>query len=433
MMFPAPKIVVVDDNKEDVDAIVRGLADLGTTALGVHYSPNLVKPPILRGLRILFLDLHLLGAGDSGQQLKATVGILEDLLAPDCGPYVVILWSSHVSELATLFLEEARRRLPPELLPLQIFSLDKTEFITTREGGRRVDEPKRLTSTIQEKIKATPQLVALLSWEEEVARAAADTVDEIFHMARRRNGSEPAAGLNHLLGDLAAAAVGRKNAGDDVFRGVNDVLAPVLLDRLLHRNVGEETAQLWKSAVTVRERNELPEDDAALLNRFLHVEDGKLRGQVRLGERGSVIALAADRLTILWGLGSEDLIKEFCLASSKPTWMEWCMVQVQPPCDQAQQNPGLLPCVLGLYVRDLNTSRRSEIKKRKHLWLSPPLKVDNEVSFLITNHRFVAGLPRNSELLQGSVLLRLRDQLLAELTHELHSYNGRPGVIRFPE
>lgn len=432
MMFPFPKIVVVDDDKDDVDAIIRGLADLGTTALGVHYSPELISPPILRGLRILFLDLHLLGAGDSEQQIKATVGILEGLLAPDCGPYVVILWSSHVSELATLFLKETRRRLPPALLPLQILSLDKTEFITTREGRRRMEDPGRLTSTIQEKIKATPQLVALLSWEEEVARAAADTVGEIFQMARRRNEAEPAAGLNRLLGDLAASAAGRQNAREDVFRGVNEILAQVVLDKLLHRNVGE-AAQRWNDAVTVGDRHELSDGDAALLNRFLHVEDGGLLGGIQPWDRGSVVGLTGDQLAGLWGFGPEVLLQEFCLATSTPSCLEWLMVQVQPPCDRAQNNAGLFPYVLGVRVAGLPPRAFDRIRQKKCLWLSPPLKSEDAVVRLIFHLRFVAGLSRGSEFLQGPVRLRLRDQLLGELTHDLHSYNSRPGVIRFPE
>lgn len=109
------------------------------------------------------------------------------------------------------------------------------------------------------------------------------------------------------------------------------------------------------------------------------------------------------------------------------------MVQVQPPCDQAQRNSGLLPYVLGMRVRGVPKNKLGDMRKKKYLWLSPPLESGSEVFQLVFHLRFVAGLSRDSEFLKRPVLLRLRDQLLAELTHELHSYGSRPGVIRFPE
>src|SRR5687767_4079078 len=112
MMLPSPKIVIVDDNADDVQAILAGLASLGTTALGLHYSPDMIELPRLPGLRILFLDLHLLGSGDHEQQVLNTLGLLTDCLAPENGPYAIVLWSSHVSGQSDLFERELKRRLP---------------------------------------------------------------------------------------------------------------------------------------------------------------------------------------------------------------------------------------------------------------------------------------------------------------------------------
>lgn len=431
MMLPSPKILVIDDNLKDVQAIVAGLAALGTTALGIHYSPDLAELPTLPGLRILFLDLHLLGSGDDEQQVLNTIGLLTTCLAPDNGPYAIVLWSSHVSGQFERFQDEVTRRLPMmDLpLPLQIVPLDKLDFI--RAGI--ISDPEALKARIQEKVESCPQLAVLLSWEDGVSRAAADAVREIFQMACRRNAENPAGEIGRLLGELAVAAVGRKNAEADIFRGVNNVLVQVVADRLQHRSAGEETARLWQKAVTLGEKSIPVEKDAARLNRFLHVEDGSLLGRAHPSERGSLVGLEKDQLVGLWGLAEDALLQEFCLASAKPASMEWTMVQVQPPCDQAQRNAGLLPYVLGMRASGISKNRLGEIRGRKHLWLSPPLISDDEVFRLIFNLRFVAGLSRDSAFLKGPIRLRLRDQLLAELTYELHSYGGRTGVIRFPE
>jgi hypothetical protein len=186
--------------------------------------------------------------------------------------------------------------------------------------------------------------------------------------------------------------------------------------------------------VAFREKPVQEEEDAALLNRFLHVEDGALVGRVQPWERGSVVSLPEDKLAGLWGLAGDALLQEFGLASKASyTSAEWIMAQVQPPCDQAQRHAGLLPYVLGLHIRGLSKSKINDVKGKNNYWLSPPLRLDAEVSRLLFHLRFVTGLFRDNDLLKGSIRLRLRDQLLGELTHELHSYGGRPGVIRFPE
>lgn len=433
MMLPAPKIVVVDDNADDVYAIVEGLAALGTTALGVHYSPDLDALPRLAGVRLLFLDLHLSGTGDSEQQIKNTIGILESFLTPDNGPYAIILWSGHILGYFESFRDQVKRRLNSHLLPLQIVPLDKNEFIEPGVGRRHLVNLDGLKTRIQEQIGCCPQLAALLAWEEGVSQAASDTVRQIFWMACRRNSDDAADGINKVLGELAAAAVGRKNAEENIFRGVNEVLVQVVADRLQHRSAGHETDELWRRAVQLGERSVPSEEDGALLNRFIHVEDGSLLDRVEPWERGSIIGLESTKLPDLWGLPSEELLKEFCLATSQPSSMEWIMVQVQPPCDQAQKNRGLLPYVLGLIGVGISKSKRGEISGRKHLWLSPPLSSGNEIIYIVLNLRFVVGLTQHSELLKKPVRMRVRDQLLAEISHELHSYSGRPGVIRFPE
>jgi hypothetical protein len=430
-MLPSPKILVVDDNREDVHAILAGLAALGTTALGLHYSPDVIELPRLPGLRILFLDLHLLGSGDDEQQLLNTLGLLTSCLAPDNGPYAIVLWSSHVSVQFERFQEEVIRRLPllDLPLPLQIVPLDKLDFI--KNGN--ISDPEGLKKSILGKIELCPQLAALLSWEDSVSRAAADAVHEIFQMACRRSSASSAEEVALVLGELAVAAVGRKNAEEEVFRGVNSVLVQVVADRLQHRTIGKETAELWQKAVVLREKSAQGEGDAATLNRFLHVEDGALLGRLQPWERGSVVGIPVDRLVDLCGFPEDVLLKEAGLVSATSyTSIEWVMAQVQPPCDHAQRHAGLLPYVLGLRICELSKGKVSDFKDRKNFWLSPPLKLDSKIFRLLFLLRFVVGLHRDNRFLNGTLHLRLRDQLLAELTHELYSYSGRPGVIRFP-
>lgn len=447
-MLPSPKIVVVDDDFDDVQAIVAGMCSLGTTAFGLHYSTELTRLPKFPCLRILFLDLHLTGSsGSMDQQIKNTIGILAEFLAEDNGPYVVILWSNHVSEGFTHFRDALNQRLPILCLPLplHILSLDKIDFIQTVDGKRRVDKPEELRKQIMGHIETCPQLAALLSWEEDVSRAADDTIRQIFQFANQLSGEEgeitPSDKVNRMLGELAVSSAGLEGARENPFRGVNEVLVQVVADRLQHRSGGEATDQRWKRAVTeFRKKSSLTALDSSLLNRFVHIEDGDLIGQLLPGDRGSVLSLSElseEEFLRLWGLKKVDLLSDFCLTNesspkSKES-IEWIMAQVQPACDYAQRNSGLLPFTLGIRVSGFSNTKINGILEKKYLWGSPPLREDSEIYRLIFHLRFVAGLhPAALASLPVTVRYRLREQLLTDLSHLLHSYGGRPGLIRFP-
>ncbi len=446
-MLPVPRIVVLDDEQADVNAILTGLFALGAAAVGLCYSPP-EKLPKFPYLRILFLDLHIMpGAGDTDQQIKTTIGIMADILAPDNGPYAVVLWSMYADECSR-FHEEVQKRLP-ELerpLPLSIVPLDKTDHLSSEP--RRVKDPDKLKREIQRHIAHCPQLAALVSWEEHVSRAAGDAISQLAHIARRdREGDEDvAADLDSFLGELAVASAGFNNVKNDVFRAANDVMVHVLADRLLHKSTEEGIRDTWNRAVTdFRKKSELEVKDAARLNRFLHVEMGDLLKTVLPWERASVLELPEEWLkeevfSRKWGFSQKELIeKEFKLTFSeseeerkknREDERRWILVQIQPSCDHAQQNRGLLPYVLGLSLAP--SKNWFEKTRGAAIWISPRFSDESgKVRCLALHLRFVTGLLRE-DVEEIEVCYRLREQLLDELAHKLHSYSGRPGIIRFP-
>lgn len=179
-MLPAPKIMVIDDNLDDVQAIVAGLNGLGTTAVGFHYTGEHSLPEC-PCLRLVFLDLHLM-AGGTEQQILQTVGIFADVAQWIHGPYAIILWSSHVHELEkfqlVLFERFRSANLP---LPMSIEALDKTKHIP-KGDLRQIQNPETFKEAILDRIQRTPLLVALLGWEEHVARAADDAIRHLVEI-----------------------------------------------------------------------------------------------------------------------------------------------------------------------------------------------------------------------------------------------------------
>jgi hypothetical protein len=377
MMLPSPRIVVIDDEEKDVQAIVEALNVLETTAVGIHYTPGR-EVPRFPCLRILFLDLHLLpGAGSTEQQIKYTVDLLAQLLTSANGPYAIVLWSGHATE-RELFEQILHERLPVLEItaPLIIVSLDKVDHLQDHE----VRDPKRLKDAVLGTIQKNPQLAAILAWEEHVAQAVNDTICQIFQMACQ-GAPEAATGLNHVLGELAFSAAGLENARRDVFRSVNEVLVPIVSDRLLHRGIAAELRQQWSEAVTVEDRDsELTEQQAARLNSLLHLESGALLVAIQPRDRGSVVNLSSftdEDFQGIWGYSRQQLLGAFRLQNQQPG--RWVMIQVQPPCDQAQQHQGLLPYILGTELTPSNTWYKDR-NRQPCFWLSPTASLFISVS-----------------------------------------------------
>ncbi len=446
-MLPSPKIVVVDDELEDVRAIVEGLNALGAAAAGVHFSGE--KLPEFPCLRLLFLDLHLVsGTGGSQQQIKSTIGLLPDLLSSDHGPYVIVLWSGHSDECDAFRAAATKHLVEGGIpVPLSIVSMNKTEFIVHQEKSRQVSDPQRLQDTILQHIRENPQMAALLGWEEHVSRSANDTIRELSRIARASEGGDLSFEINRVLGELAVASAGFGNAQRDVFRATNEVLSQFIIDRLMHRGARLDTQNVWRQAVTgLQEESALSDVDTARLNTFLHIETGDLLETVKPGDRGSVVELPQSWLegfANTWGYTQDALQEEFKLpVSENPKERDatnqdtrrWVMVQLQASCDHAQGNRSLLPYVLGL----LHVPTAGWLKKTmpEAVWISPRIELkttdgDVKTHCLVVHFRFVVGLP-GADVGKLNVCCRLREPLLNQLTHELHSYGGRPGIIRFP-
>lgn len=447
-MLPSPKIVVMDDNPFDIEAILEGLQQLGTVAVGLLYDPEVNREIKFPCLRLLFLDLYLSRESmDPQRQIKNTIEQVARLIDQENGPYAIVLWSQHAEEIDG-FRREIGTRLSAVSLPspLSVVSLSKSDHIdpSASDKNLRIRDPKRLGMEIAKQIQDNPQLAALISWEEHVSRAADETIRQIFKIASRpRDGrapsSSPTSELNRVLGEIAVTSAGLENAREDPFRATNDVLGQVLIDRLIHRSASEDVSDLWSQAVTSFEKaSSLSEMDAAEMNRFLHFEMCDSSAPSRAHVRGSVVdisSLSDTEFADLWGLTHESILGELKLdrSSHSRALDSLCrvMIQIQAPCDQAQRRSGLLPYVLGVGMALPSNNWLETAKKRVDLWVSPSFLQGETVHYLVFHFRFMTGLPRqNAEKFR--VRYRLREQLLSDLTHQLHGYGGRPGFVKFP-
>ena len=201
MIFSAPRFVVVDDTERHLQAITQTFQPLGTPCMGIKYDPaGELKQEHFRGVRCLFMDLHLVDGQASTDQRRhyaLIASILEDNINKNGGPFVLVVWTAHEHLSVELrdYLDQHIDHEKPHARPLEVLSLAKEKFINVDDGN--INKPEELREAVQQTIMSNPQLGALLGWEIGVLAAAGDTLASLINLVPTEN--ERASNSQELL------------------------------------------------------------------------------------------------------------------------------------------------------------------------------------------------------------------------------------------
>src|SRR5580692_10334016 len=97
-MFPGAKIVVIDDDASDLDAVITALKGLGHACISYRYPDERPEEGIsFGGIRLFITDINLIGGdspGDEARKLTPAISLVERIIADENGPYALITWST---------------------------------------------------------------------------------------------------------------------------------------------------------------------------------------------------------------------------------------------------------------------------------------------------------------------------------------------------
>lgn len=486
MIFSAPRFVVVDDKEHHLLAITRTLQLLGAPCLGVRYDgTEELKPDHFRGVRCLFMDLHLIdgvASTDHRRHFANIAGILEDTISASGGPFILIVWSALQNLDGELrdYLDENIDAEKPHARPLAVLGLPKDNFINLDDGT--IAKPEELRNAVLGAVVENPQIAALLGWESDVLTAASDTLAELLKLvpaAERISRSYPGA-LDTILSRLARETVGRSHVDVNPRAAISMALAPILSDRILNQDVPEAEQEIWKKAVTRHDDKQLEAAspmEAGEINRMLHLA---VPGSEILlpTDWGAVISWpfpwTDDELKRLTGLTIKQMLcDEFRLRSNAIAACKPILIRVGAACDYAQNNRGPIVFLFGVDIPesaerqkdsraeriekvrtelaklgqenealrglagDLEkvTSNDSRIKLTDAIWKSPVLLMPGatEASRLHVHIRFPqTHLPETCSAWKDNVRCRLREQLLMHLISAASNHVARPGIVQLP-
>lgn len=446
-MLPPPRIVVIDDNPEHLRAIQDAFQSLGAPCLGVVYDPEVgLTGKNLEGVRVLFLDLHLIDLAattDETRHFATIAGILEENICPRGGPFILVIWSEYEEQVGRLteYLDGSLDREKPHARPLAISCLSKTRFINTHTGEAREDRADALRDAVERAVNEKAQLAAVVAWESDVQAAAGATLSTLLELVPedQQSTSSYAEGLDEVLVRLARASVGQPHVAADPRAAVASALAPILADRIVNQETSDAASEVWAGAVTWNGREPLDSDRAGKINRMLHVAVDPSE-TIRPTDWGAVVEFphewwSNDELRRRLGVSRNQLLgSEFKIGRDDRSRCRPRLVRIGAACDHAQNRSGPLPYLLGLEIAneiDRKPDGSGCVRLPASEWSSPTLLLRSDIGpfVLAVNSRYSLSVAfADAETWQP--LYRLREQLLMHLIAHASSYQARPGIVQ---
>lgn len=323
--------------------------------------PDIRQP--LKGVRLVFFDINYLpGTPNDTMLFNTAAAVLERVLAPDNGPYVLITWSSK-SDKHEHLMQHFADQVPEIPAPAASGFLKKEMFTTPRAQD---EPPLDLAQEICTVLEAHPQVEALTQWEGAARRAAGEVICSLLDLTPRGARFQGTAGnqLHGILSRIALDAVGEAGAKADRRGAVHEALVPILFDRLVHHDPVDREADMWARAIDFETAPAVSQADGRLLNGLSHIaRQGS--GPMDPGDRGvvftvppSAAGLLADRTGLPLAKIAADFVQMQGLPGNQPRppvdlavldqHARWVFVGVRAICDQAHDKGVLRPVVLGL-------------------------------------------------------------------------------------
>jgi hypothetical protein len=418
-MFTVSRVIAIDDESNYLEQLCGALHEIGIPCVPISYPDRM---PIeearwLQGVRVAFCDLHLLRGAKPELNYPVIGSILERMVRPGGSPLLLILWTAYPEDADALRKYLAERHANHQ--PAALVALDKKEFVG--------EAARNLPGAIREKLNAAPQLRALYEWEDDVATAANDCVGALMALATKAGGGL-AESLDQLLSALAQAATGKQLAADNPGGALQEVLVPLLADRLTYLPEDGERLKRWKEAMpSAVAKKPCKLGGVAEINTALNVVHGTGLGLTGR-ERGAVISI--DCLTLFlyrFGASREEVFQKFALPDSPQH--RWVAIQVEPACDFAQQKSACLPFVLALEVPSGSKILEQGKGRPDSLWVSPIFLSETKAEVrLVANVRYVSMISTKKAKSQAG-LYRLREPLINELAFHKSRHESRPGIV----
>lgn len=467
MIVHSCPVIVLDDEKQELWQISHGLAVCGLPIMA-HWinEGKLERKPTTpyEGVRILFSDLHVLGptVKNPEQYVSALVSFIQQLVSPST--YLIVFWSGFPEEADaawSLLVSRLKTAKADNLIPFAYRVLDKTDVkqISDEDPNIASQATVSVQKSIAEIFQAFPQLEAFMQWESSASRAASITSNELISKLNR-GGIQftDSNAVKTTLKRMAQEALGFPHAPNAPTKGVYQALIPIAQDWLSKE--AEKGALDGFLDLTGTAKTALPQQAQGtplltnLLNDFfIHSEKDNLSAS----DRGAAIRLTEDYLND----ESNGLVQEIGLTNKKGDWREAVcvefahdfskgsqedqttyknkldprniyVVELSAECDYAQDKTRSHRYLLSLFVAasDRKPFYQNSRAANEAIYVTPEITLGGVQGRLMISCRIFLTRPYRG-VVEGTVVTRMRQEVLSEIAHHYSTHMRRPGKIAF--
>jgi len=442
------RVLIVDDDESEVLDLVRALWGLNISPLYVnplHMGNDVVA---LSGVRLIFLDMDLVGGGaDETSKLSAAANCLRTLIATNNGPFLVVAWTKQ--NWLVDMLDEYLFRFPEIAKPTGWVTIAKADC---QENGEF--QINRVRELVNKALFSCAPLVMLQAWERECIASAGDVVSELSGIASGDQTnpaewrSEWEKELLKIMYNCGKEHIGRKQVGDSttLLSAFCQSLNPLVADRTELRTpaLTESLMEPSKRLLEPSSKDTCHPNASARINSMLHCSYDRLNQPFSGNVYVPVGDASFDGLFPKVG----DLVRGLLINSPDAQQGQQdtraisarssaILIEANAPCDHVQTKV-LIPRLIGGFLIPIDFLPRLKDPTKKnwpdYIWrlgaisIRMPGLTENSTVILIANSLFVTTTTFDA-LRARNAIFRLRAQAFAAMQAWFAGHAARPGML----
>lgn len=432
MFKKSNKIILIDDNKEDLEQLSKVFFENGIGCRTFQYNAFYQEP--LQGVRFLFLDINL-NSSQSEQQRNSTLkDTIVNYIHEKNGPFVLVLWTNN-TEWINSFKNYINREHDSnndffKRSPYYLTSIDKKDFY---------DKQKDLECKVKD-IFDNPIISALFAFEDSLSTSVSKTISKIIDTIPRGDiwgdNNMFQENLKKVFSTIAVQTLGYHYAKENPDIAIKEAMIPIFANTFVH-----EQQKLWDMVLTDLKSSQKPKEiifpkdfNIAKLNNIFHIDDQCTDNR----ERGAVCKL---------DLTTEDFSNKF--GYDYNYWFEHTFpgvtneemensilicVEFSAACDYSQQKARTNKYLLG-EILPVSTLEKIKNNKTKgdFLFIIPyEFEIEEETKIVGFNLNFTFTIfPSAIQSTLGKPLFCFKKEMMDMISNQYANHISRIGITSF--
>lgn len=434
------RVIVVDDDEKEAMPILKAFSKKGiSTAFFDGTLRSLpAKSSRLSGVRLAILDMDLIGGRvDERSKASALVKYLENILNPENGPYVMLVWTNHpeLKDLVENYLF-SDKAIPTPILTMMVTKAE----CKNRRGNFNLAQ---ISSKLDDALKQFSPLLLMQAWEGKCFKAATDVTNALSGLAIGNADDLTKwrdfwkANLLQIMCSMAKAERGQTLDADSCLFSLYGSLNPLHADRMESEISKLSGVFRNKSNEILSASRDFDVKSKAKVNSMMHLAFQNLE----FFAAGNMYIFPSNRKP-KWLPSGYQLLEDFAQRQATPEETARkiseisdvsipALIEASAVCDHAQKNIRIARFIFGLIVP---VSERKKLNVRAgFIWEFGPISLEKKIApsgvyyfYFSARHMLTLDIRQAVKL---KAIARLRGEAFADLQAWFASHATRPGIM----